>query len=466
MSFSNPFGIDVFELVLFLVEFSHYAIAVVAVLVFFAFPSGQSRPNANPSSHAKDTTGTSSSTYRGYPATKKVTATLLLLPGFVLTVAGSVILSSWEDAYFRGYDIFKNPSLRTKLENYISTGNDDLTDILESNKYAPTFGIYEVKYLLRDLLRHTFFHTDHHNENNIDEGYNKGNDWFKATLGETMMYTSGLFPKGNETLQEAQDYKIDFVADALQLEHGMTVLDVGCGWSYLAKRLTEKHGAAVTGITLSTEQLAHAKTWNQNKNTSSPTILLQDAMELHKRKDLPAAGFDRITSLEMAEHVGIRRYQEFLKIIHGMLKDDGVFYFQVAGLRRAWQFEDFVWGLFMGEHVFPGADASCPLAWISTQIERAGFEIQRVHNMGTHYSRTLQHWLDNWHRNREYIEETYGAVAYRRWEVFLHWSVRAARQGSSTLFMFTLTKAGAEERRIKSQNHLVPKNFPTMGGLW
>ena len=111
-----------------------------------------------------------------------------------------------------------------------------------------------------------------------------------------------------------------------------------------------------------------------------------------------------------------------------------------------------------GECVFPGADASCPLGWVSSQVERAGFEIQRVHNMGSHYSRTLAHWLENWRSNEQYIVEKYGAKAYRRWEVFLAWSVRAARQGSSTLFMLTLTKAGVEDRRIKSQAHLVPKD--------
>ena len=119
---------------------------------------------------------------------------------------------------------------------------------------------------------------------------------------------------------------------------------------------------------------------------------------------------------------------------------------------------DLTWGLFMGEHVFPGADASCPLGWISTQVERAGFEIQRVHNMGSHYSRTLAHWLENWRANKDYIVGRYGPVPYRRWEVFLAWSVRAARQGSSTLFMLTLTKAGQEGRRIESQKHLVPKD--------
>merc|ERR1712118_154006 len=113
-----------------------------------------------------------------------------------------------------------------------------------------------------------------------------------------------------------------------------------------------------------------------------------------------------------------------------LLKDDGKLYFQVAGLRRQWQYEDLVWGLFMGEHVFPGADASCPMGWVTTQLERAGFEVQRVQNLGNHYSRTLSQWLDEWHAGKDAIVKKYGIKSWRRWEVFLAWSVRVARPGS------------------------------------
>ena len=125
------------------------------------------------------------------------------------------------------------------------------------------------------------------------------------------MYTTGLYPTGEETLTEAQNYKIDNVADAIQLEEGMSVLDIGCGWTYMTNRLTEKYGANVTGVTLSEEQLAYGEELNKYNNAK---LYLQDAMKLRERDDLvPDEGFDRITSLEkMAEHVGIRRYQEFL----------------------------------------------------------------------------------------------------------------------------------------------------------
>jgi len=269
------------------------------------------------------------------------------------------------------------------------------------------------------------------------------------------VYTSGIYRYGNESLSEAQDYKLDYVADAIELKRGEKVLDIGCGWGRLVKHFTEKYGAEVTGVTLSSSQREFGLELNKGNGGK---IELQDAMKLHERPELiPPGGFDKITSLEMAEHVGIRRYHKFLTSVHSILKDDGVFYFQVAGLRRAWQYQDLVWGLFMGEHVFPGADASCPLGWVSNRLERAGFEVQRVSNLGTHYSRTLAQWLQNWRDTKPSIVNKYGIVAWRRWEVFLAWSVKVAHEGSSTVFMFTLTKAGQTNRRVQTQGHIHPK---------
>lgn len=269
-----------------------------------------------------------------------------------------------------------------------------------------------------------------------------------------MIYTSGVYKNGSETLMQAQVNKMNYVANAIELKKGEQVLDIGCGWGRLVQHLTDHYGAKVTGVTLSSEQKKYGDELNQGNGAR---ILLQDAMKMHERTDLvPPGGFDAITSLEMAEHVGIKRYQEFLTKVHSLLKDDGKLYFQVAGFRRQWQYEDLVWGLFMGEHVFPGADASCPMGWVTTQLERAGFEVQRVQNLGTHYSKTLAQWLEEWHAAKDEMVQKYGVKAFRRWEVFLAWSVRVARQGSSTVFMITATKQGAESARIRTQAHLAP----------
>lgn len=413
---------DFYEIVIFIVEWLPWLVAMNIVLVCIA-----------------------SSTFRKY--------CIFALPGVlglftILCTGGSYI-----DAYGLGYDLGQ-PSLRMALETYVEVGKgpagEGLDSILEDSKYAPTFGKLELVYLLKDLFAHSLLHLDQHNADNIAEGYNKGNDWFQSTLGEPMVYTSGIYKNGNESLWEAQRYKLDYVADSIELQKGEKVLDIGCGWGRLVQHMSDKYGAHVTGISLSEEQVKFGKELNKHNDGN---IMLQDAMTYAGADK----SFDKITSLEMAEHVGIQRYTQFLRKVHSLLKDDGILYFQVAGLRRQWQYEDLVWGLFMGEHVFPGADASCPMGWVTTQLERAGFEVQRVQNLGSHYSRTLDQWLQEWHAKKDQTVKKYGEKAYRRWEVFLRWSVRIARTGSSTVFMITAVKQGMEKTRVRSQRHLAPQ---------
>ena len=85
--------------------------------------------------------------------------------------------------------------------------------------------------------------------------------------------------------------------------------------------------------------------------------------------------YDKITCVEMAEHVGIKNFQPFLLHVHSMLKDDGMFYIQMCGVRRTWCFEDIVWILFMGKYIFPGADASTAINFVVNQLERSGMSI-------------------------------------------------------------------------------------------
>jgi len=147
-----------------------------------------------------------------------------------------------------------------------------------------------------------------------------------------------------------------------------------------------------------------------------------------------------------------------------LLADDGTFYLQVAGLPRGYgegynHYEDIVWGMFMDQHVFPGANASCPMGWVITKLEQAGFEVQNVHNLGNHYSKTLFHWQQLWEAKRDEIVKVYGERSWRRWQVFLAWSVRIARRGGSTVQFITATKSGHEAARISAQDRLAPGAF-------
>jgi cyclopropane fatty-acyl-phospholipid synthase-like methyltransferase len=248
-------------------------------------------------------------------------------------------------------------------------------------------------------------------EEQVRDHYDRGDDFYGWFLGPRMIYTSGIISDINkeETLEELQDNKLAIVCEKIGLKQGESLLDIGCGWGTLAKFASVNFGARTTGITLGRNQTA----WGNNGlrkagiSEEQSKILCMDYRDI----PVPAGGYKKITCLEMAEHVGVRHFSTFLNQVNNMLDDDGVFFLQFAGLRKSWQYEDLIWGLFMNKHVFPGADASTPLGWVVDKLEGAGFEVKHVDTIGVHYSATLWRWYRNWMANREKVVAKYG----KRW---------------------------------------------------
>lgn len=104
------------------------------------------------------------------------------------------------------------------------------------------------------------------------------------------------------------------------------------------------------------------------------------------------------------------------------------------------KYEDLVWGLFMAKYIFPGADASMPLGWVVGQLERAGFEVAQVDNVGVHYSLTIHKWYQNWVANKERVTQRYGQRWFRIFEFFLAWSSYIASSGAATCYQITCHK--------------------------
>jgi len=391
---------------------------------------------------------------------KSLRPVVVILPLFAFfgLVGVALIESRWM-AEAEGYDV-SQPSLREALEDYIDTGKGDLIDILEGKKYPPIFSKVEANRYLKTWLSGSVFHDTNQDASYLPEAYNKGDDWFEATLGEPMVYTGAIYTGPDETMWTAQLNKLDFIAHALGVKPGDKALEIGCGWGRLSNHLASK-GATVTGVTMSSDQQAYGRRMSEKLGQSDKVdIVLTNFFDLNK----PDGSYDVISSVEMAEHVGIKNYNKFLRKVHSLLADDGTFYLQVAGLPRGYatgynHYEDLVWGLFMDEHVFPGADASCPMGWVITQLEQAGFEVQHAANLGNHYSKTLHAWQLKWESKKDEIVKAYGERSYRRWRVFLAWSVRIARRGGSTVQFITATKSGQEAARIAAQDRLYPGNF-------
>lgn len=316
----------------------------------------------------------------------------------------------------------------------------------------------DVKFYFREFLKQNVTHSVESDHGDIQPVYDRGNDFYGWFLGETMVYTSGIFHSPDEPLEVGQRRKLDTVCQYVQMKPGDRHLDIGCGWGRLLAHAARHYGSRSTGVTLAKEQAEFGRGLAKAEGVSDRVEILVDDY-----RKIPAAKYDKITCLEMAEHVGIRNFQKFLLQVKGLLADDGIFYLQIAGLRRPWQYEDLVWGLFMGKYIFPGADASCPLGFVMNQAERAGFEVHRVENCGVHYSLTIKKWYENWLRNEEQILAKYGQRWFRMWKVFLAWSVIIAGQGSSTVFMITLTKNTKNDKRTVSADEAAAEPMDRIG---
>lgn len=265
-------------------------------------------------------------------------------------------------------------------------------------------------------------------EEQVRDHYDRGDDFYGWFLGPRMIYTSGIISDTDkeETLEQLQDNKLAIVCEKIGLKANEKMLDIGCGWGTLARFASENYGAHVTGVTLGRNQTAWGNSAMRKVGIpeEQSKILCMDYRDI----PVPEGGYNKITCLEMAEHVGVRHFSGFLTQVYNMLDDDGVFFLQIAGLRKPWQYEDLIWGLFMNKYIFPGADASTPLGWVVDKLEGSGFEIKGIDTIGVHYSATLWRWYRNWMANRDKVEAKYGKRWFRvsfmsRAVPCLHWGL-------------------------------------------
>ncbi len=278
----------------------------------------------------------------------------------------------------------------------------------------------------------------------VREHYDRGDDFFEAFLGDRMVYTSAFFQEKDESLEQAQDNKMSLVCRKLMVRPGDEMLDIGCGWGTLAMHAAKNFGASSTGITISKNQTAYG-----NARINKAGLSGKARIECLDYRDIPAKQYDRISSLEMVEHVGLKNLSKFCRQVYSLLKDDGLFLLQWVGLRRGGDEgvpvvglrpEDLIWGLFMNKYIFAGADASIPISDMTKALEKAGFQIQSAENISIHYALTIKRWHDNWQKHRAEILKSYGERWYRLWHLFLGWSWRIAAQGTGQGFQVVAHK--------------------------
>jgi len=338
--------------------------------------------------------------------------------------------------------------MTTLFEAYLDGAIDipDMDALLDARgdlvRYTLTKQNFE--FVLTRLIPEVAIHSKAQDKRIVREHYDRGDDFFNAFLGDRMVYTSAFFRDEHDTLEHAQDNKMDLVCRKLMVGAGHEMLDIGCGWGTLAMHAAKTYGARTTGITISKNQTAFG-----NARIAKAGLSDRARIECLDYRDIPRKQYDRISSLEMVEHVGVKNFSKFCRLAYQLLKDDGLFLLQWTGLRRGGDLgmpviglrpEDLIWGLFMSKYIFPGADASLPLSDVVKGLEKVGFEIHSAENVSVHYGMTIQRWHKNWQKNEGTIVKAYGERWYRLWHIFLAWSWRIAMQGNAACFQVVAHK--------------------------
>ena len=255
--------------------------------------------------------------------------------------------------------------------------------------------------------------------------YDIGNDWYRALLGEKMIYSCGYWADAAD-LDAAQEAKLDLVCRKLELEPGMRVLDIGCGWGGAAKFAAERYGAEVLGITVSEAQVALARECCRGLPVE---IRLQDYRRLE-------GSFDRVFSLGMFEHVGHKNYVTFMRVVRRCLKDGGLFLLQSIGGNHCALRTD----PWLAHYIFPNSMLPSPRQ-LGAAIEDV-FVLEDWHNFGADYDKTLMAWHKNMHQNWDSLEEKYGARFRRTWDYYLLSCAGAFRARHQQLWQVLLSNNG------------------------
>ncbi|MGZ8289877.1 MAG: class I SAM-dependent methyltransferase [Telluria sp.] len=284
---------------------------------------------------------------------------------------------------------------------------------------------------------HSLPHTRARDAEAIRYHYDVSNEFYGAWLDPAMVYSCAYFEDGNEDLATAQQKKIDHILNKIDLQQGHTLLDIGCGWGALVIRAAQRYGARCVGITLSENQTRLARERVARAG-------LEDMVEIRLLDYRDVEGqFDRITSVGMFEHVGVRHLADYFTTIRELLAPDGIaLNHGITSTDVHSRGTPYGGGEFINRYVFPHGELA-HLGTVLRAMQEGGLEARDVENMRRHYARTCELWTENYEANAERIRQLTDPKRFRIWHVYLAGCTYAFNHDLISLYQIVCGKAGS-----------------------
>jgi cyclopropane-fatty-acyl-phospholipid synthase len=264
---------------------------------------------------------------------------------------------------------------------------------------------------------------------NVAHHYDISDELYELFLDPKKQYSCAYFKNENDSLEIAQNNKIQHIIKKLNINPNQKVLDIGCGWGSLAIDIAKASKCEVTGITLSENQFNYCiKKAKEHNLENQVTFKLIDYRELNEK-------FDRIVSVGMFEHVGRKFYRKFFKQIDKLLTEDGVSLIHTIGSVNPPR-DPHPW---ITKYIFPGGYTPS-LSEVTTPIEKAGLIVTDIEVLKMHYSHTLRHWKENCLKNKEEIIKMFDEQFFRMWEFYLTGCETAFKWGDQVVYQLQLSK--------------------------
>ncbi len=276
---------------------------------------------------------------------------------------------------------------------------------------------------------------------NVSHHYDRGNDFYRLYLDESMTYSCAYFRDNNDSLEQAQQQKYEHICRKLQLTEGETLLDIGCGWGGMLIYAARHYGIKGTGYTLSKEQAEYSRQLIKEMGLEKKIeIVLDDYRHI-------TGQFDKFVSIGMFEHVGKGHIPTFMKQVKTLLKPGGVGLLHTIGKERKTPSDG--WTM---KYIFPGGYIPV-LDHVIKVMGKSGFVPMDIENLRLHYAATLDRWAQRFEANTNKIESMFDEKFVRMWRIYLNGSAAAFRNGDLRLYQILFTN-GLNNQFPLTREHL------------